>query len=97
MGTKYRLQPKAYADYLEIYAYTFEKFGADQAEVYTTGLLNAFDLITRHNQIGRDIGHIRAGYSRLEYESHTIYYRVDAKGVTIVRVLSAKQDPLQHL
>jgi toxin ParE1/3/4 len=97
MAIKVRLLPQAEADYFGIYAYTYENFGEEQAEKYTSGLLDAFDLIAEHTLIGRDIGHIRAGYYRYEHESHTIYYRKDESGVAIVRILGAKQDPLRHL
>ena len=97
MPVSYRLLPKAEADYFTIYAYTFETFGEAQAEKYIAGLLDAFDLITQYNRIGRDIGHIRAGYFRYEYGSHTIYYRLDRAELLIVRILGERQDPLRHL
>lgn len=97
MATRFRLSPKARADYVAIYAYTVANFGEDQAERYTSRLLDAFEIITRHNSVGRDIGHIRKGYFRLEHEGHTIYYSIDAQGVVIVRILGARQAPLRHL
>ena len=97
MASRFRLLPKAKADYFDIYAYTYENFGEDQAEKYTGGLFDAFSLITEHNHIGRAISHIRAGYFRYEYEGHTIYYKRDQKGISIVRILGGKQDPLRHL
>ena len=48
MTTKYRLLPKAEADFYDIYAYTYENFGEGQAERYTDGLIDAFTLITEH-------------------------------------------------
>lgn len=97
MTTKYRLLPKAEADFYDIYAYTYENFGEDQAEKYTDGLIDAFTLITEHPHIGRDIGYLRMGYFRYECEAHTIYYRQDRSEISIVRILGGKQDPLRHL
>ncbi|NKB57111.1 MAG: hypothetical protein GKS00_12350 [Alphaproteobacteria bacterium] len=97
MAASYRLLPKAEADYFDIYAYTYENFGEHQAEKYTGGLLDAFTLITEHTRIGRDIGHIRPGYFRYDYESHTIFYKQDRDGIAIVRILGERQDPLRHL
>lgn len=97
MAAKYRLLPKAESDYFDIYAYTYENFGQDQAEKYVAGLLDIFTLITEHRRIGRDIGHIRAGYFRYEYESHTVYYKQDQDKISITRILGQKQDPLRHL
>jgi toxin ParE1/3/4 len=97
MTIRYRLLPKAEADFYDIYAYTYENFGEGQAEKYTDGLLDAFTLITEHTHIGREIGHVRTGYFRYEYEGHTIYYRQVQTGIAIVRILGGKQDPLRHL
>jgi len=97
MTTKHRLLPKAETDFYEIYAYTYENFGEDKAEDYTGGLLDAFALISEHIRIGRDIGHIRAGYFRYEYKAHTVYYRQDQVGILIVRILGREQDPMRHL
>lgn len=97
MAAEFRLLPKAEADYFTIYAYTYENFGEAQAEKYIGGLLDSFTLITEYKRIGRDIDHIRAGYFRYEYERHTIYYRLDQDGISIVRILGDRQDPLRHL
>lgn len=97
MATRYKLLPQAEADYFAIYVYTHENFGEAQAEKYIGGLLDTFTLITEYNGIGRDIGHVRAGYFRYEYESHTIYYRQDQDGISIVRILGERQDPMRHL
>lgn len=97
MAVSYRLSPKAEDDTFGIYAYTHENFGEAQAEKYFSGLLDAFTLITEHRRIGRGIGHLRAGYFRYEYESHTIFYRLEADEVVIVRVLGRHQDVERHL
>ena len=43
-------------------------------------------------QLWPEVDHIRAGYRRSVYVAHSIYYRVEANGVMIVRVLG-RQNP----
>ena len=93
MPQSYRLTEKAQNDYTAIYAYTLKSFGEDQAESYTHGLLDAFDLITEHNRIGCSVEALRAGYYRYDYEHHSIYYTIDSNGVVIIRVLAHRQKP----
>jgi len=69
---KYRLLPRAEADYFAIYASGYENFGEAQAERYTDGLRDAFTVITEHSHIGRRVDHIRAGYFCYEYKRHSI-------------------------
>lgn len=46
---------------------------------------------------GRDMTDLRAGYRRFEHESHAIFYRVEADGVFVVRVLHARMEPRRNL
>ena len=97
MATRYRLLPQAEADYFAIYVYTYENFSEARAEKYIGGLLDTFTLFTEYNSIGRGISHVRAGYFRYEYESHTIYYRHDQDGISNVRIVGERQDPIRYL
>ncbi len=97
MLTKYRLLPKAAADFFDIHAYSAENFGDEQAERYTNGLLDAFTVITDHSHIGRSVSHIRAGYFCYEYKRHSIFYRLEEHGVIIIRVLGSQQNAPKHL
>lgn len=97
MAIRYRLLPRAETDFFNIYAYTHSAFGAAQADKYTEGLIDAFTRITEYQRIGRDVSHIRPGYFRYEFKSHSIYYRLEQDRVTIIRILGQKQDPLRHV
>lgn len=93
MTLSYRLSEKARDDYAAIYSYTLSSFGEDQAEQYTQGLLDVFELITEHTHIGRHVNHLRKGYFRYDYEHHSIYYTIDHEGVLIIRLLAHRQKP----
>lgn len=73
----------------EIYRYTRERWGTEQADRYITGLFEAFDGIaprrTASHPIPADFG-IEGYYFR--YERHFIYWRTLANGdIGIVTIL----------
>lgn len=93
--TKYRLLKKAEKDIANIAAYTIQQFGIKQASIYRDGLFRAFDIISDFPLIGSNQDHIKKNIRRHVHEYHSIYYRVDDHGITIFRILSPGEDPLE--
>ena len=87
----YRLSRAAAADLEEIAYYGLRTFGLPQMQRYQEGLKLRLQRIAEAPQTSPSVEHIRAGYRRSVYESHAIYYRIEASGVLIVRILG-RQD-----
>ena len=51
----YRLSFRARRDLAEIYAYTFEKWGRDQADAYVGRILDCCDNLGRYNALLRPV------------------------------------------
>ncbi len=84
---EYSLSVEADRDIEDIVRFTVDRWGWPQAERYTSGLHSTFGTLARFPALGRSIDHVRAGYRRLEYGSHSVFYREQTGGVLIVRVL----------
>jgi len=93
----YRLSKRADKDLGNIAVYSIENFGIRQARIYRDGLFKTFDLICEFPMIGSDQNHIKKNVRRQVYESHSIYYRIDANAIFILRILDPGEDPLRHL
>lgn len=93
----YRLSGRADRDVEAIARFTIGRWGWSQAEAYVTGLHHAFEMIARFPEAGRRVDHIRRGYLRFDHASHSIFYRVTAEGVLIVRVLHGRMMPTGRL
>ena len=91
------LSERAAADLSAIADYTIERFGIDQARIYSHRLFQALDTLAVYPQIGTDYNLVRPGVRRLANESHVIYYRRTKEGVLILRILGAGQDRVRHL
>lgn len=82
----------------EIYRYTRDRWGTEQADRYITGLFEAFDgIATRHTAsrpIPADFG-IDGYYFR--YERHFVYWRVLANGdIGIVTILHERMHQIDR-
>jgi len=93
----YRLSPAAQRDLDEIFNYSFQQWGADQAINYIDKLEAACVELVETPFHGQDCNYIRSGYRRRHVGNHTIYYRIESFGVAIIRILHHRQDILRHL
>jgi toxin ParE1/3/4 len=90
MGS-YKLSNAADEDFENIFDYGIDTFGFDQAIVYQTGMKMRLDELAQNPLRYTAVDHIKKGYRRSVYGSHSIYYRIEKKGVEIVRILG-RQD-----
>ena len=82
----------------EIYRYTRDRWGAQQAERYITGLFEAFGGIARHDTPSRPIPAEFGidGYF-LRYERHFVYWRWLSNGdVGIVTILHERMHQIDR-
>lgn len=92
-----RLSAKARRDLKEIWRYGSQEWGEAQADAYARALGAAMNLLGEQPSVGVDADLVLPNGRRWKAGSHHIYYFLDGATVRIVRVLSAKQDPVRHL
>lgn len=82
----------------EIYRYTRERWGAQQADAYVTGLFEAFDAIATHRTPSRAISAefgIEGNFFR--YERHFVYWRWLSNGdIGIVTILHERMHQIDR-
>lgn len=88
----YELSDEADADLEEIFDYTEQEHGIDQAIRYVSGFEEAFDLLVENPETGRVRREIRPGLRSVLKDQHAVFYRVLADRVRIVRVLHGSRD-----
>ena len=96
--SRYLLSPAAQADLEQIWDYTHDRWGVDQAEEYLRELQHAIDRAAANPRIGHACNEIRPGYRKLAAGSHTLFYRVTADDlIDVVRILHQRMDVDRHL
>lgn len=96
--TSYRVQHAAGRRIDDIYTYTRERWGQDQAERYIRGLFARFEDIAERRIAWRDVPRelgVEGFYCR--YERHYVYWRVLSDGaVGIVTVLHERMHQIER-
>lgn len=84
---RFQLTNRAYADLKTIAEYTQTTWGVAQRREYLSRLDQSFSLIAENVGIGRNCDYIREGYFSHPVGMYLVFYRVEGKTVTIVRIL----------
>lgn len=90
-------QTLAEEDLIGIWLYSFETWGAAQADTYLDQLEEGISRLSENPKIGTDCSHIRPNYRRLHVQHHMVYYVVSSSRIDIIRVLHERMDPDRHL
>ncbi|MCL4410741.1 MAG: type II toxin-antitoxin system RelE/ParE family toxin [Gammaproteobacteria bacterium] len=94
----YLLTTAARKDLIDIGRFTTEKWGKRQRDKYLKQLDDAFELLARQPEIGRDADDIKPGYKKFSQGSHIIFYRAGTESkIVVIRILHNSMDVDQHL
>jgi len=90
------LTPAAQADVDEIWDYTLERWGLEQAETYTRQLWKNIETLAEHPSLGKECSEVRPGYRQYPSGSHILFYRLIPNGIDVVRILHERMDYQRH-
>lgn len=91
------IRPLAKQDIKDIWVYTLEHWGAQQADRYTLEIGRHIKSLLEFPLKGVAIDDIRQGYRKLVAGKHLVFYRVNEDTIDVVRVLKQEMDIPQHL
>ena len=78
---------------MDIGAYTLDTWGEDQTIRYIDGLESCCQQLAENPQLGRRCDHIRPGLRRMEHGRHVVFYRMEAEGILVSRILHQRMLP----
>jgi len=91
------IAPAAKNDLKDIYQYGLRQWGEARSESYLATIKNQFWLLTQQPLMGTERNELLPEARSLPIKSHTLFYRVTADTVEIIRVLHGRQDSQRHL
>ena len=94
---KLRTRVKARRDLKDIWLYTYENFGLEQADTYFDQLESGMETIQTNPKIGVACDYIRNGYRQFKVNQHYIFYRIEKRTIHVVRVLHESMQTSSHL
>lgn len=89
----FRFTRRAEADVVSIGEYTLRTWGAEQAARYINDLEACCQLLAGNVAMGRACDAIRPGLRRVECGRHVVFYRRDAQGILVSRILHQRMLP----
>ncbi|MCB2261637.1 MAG: type II toxin-antitoxin system RelE/ParE family toxin [Candidatus Thiosymbion ectosymbiont of Robbea hypermnestra] len=91
----YRLSARAEADLMDIWIYSAEQWGIDQADRYIEALRHRFSWLSENRGLWKVRPDIAEGIYSYPNQSHIIYFRTldsGQVGLEILRVLHGRMD-----
>ena len=95
--TSYILSPLAQRDLSDIWDYSNDQWGADQAERYVRTLRRAIETSAANPRRDRPCDEVRPGYFKQSVGSHVLFYRRVEGVMDVVRILHQRMDFDRHL
>jgi toxin ParE1/3/4 len=92
----FRFSRRAEADLLRIGAYTLRTWGENQAIRYLDDLEECCQILADNPALGRACDEVRPGLRRMERGRHVVFYRREASGILVSRILHQRMLPETH-
>ena len=97
MKGRFVLTPRAQSDLDEIWDYTADRWGLDQAETYTRQIAKDIQKVAERPSLGSECKEVRRGYRQYPSGSHVLFYRTTDSGIDVVRILHERMDYERHI
>ncbi len=91
------ISERAEADLREIWRWSYERFGEDQADLYLDQLDDGLRRCGAEPEDGKQREAVRSGYWSRLVRKHIAFYTFTDDEVLIQRVLHGSMDPLRHV
>lgn len=94
--TRQLLSPRAQQDLDEIWDFSAERWGEDQADAYVRAIWAAVKIVSEDPRRGQECD-VRAGYLKYGVGRHVLFYKRIMDGVEVIRILHERMDFGRHL
>ena len=93
---EYLFRPKVKADVEDIWDYTFDSWGVDQANHYVKNLIETCHMLAKNSDLGIVRDELYDGLHVHPSGKHLIFYLRTEKDIDIVRILHESMDVYLH-
>lgn len=94
---KYKKSVLADEDIIDIYKYTYQNFGPQQAETYHENLHNTFKFLAENPLIATERLEFVPPVRIHHHKKHLIVYLIQEEGIFIVRILHERMDVTRQM
>jgi toxin ParE1/3/4 len=94
--TGYSLRQQAQDDLESIWLYSYQEWGAEQADKYIRTLLSRFTWLSENPQLGKQRAEIKPDYYCFPEGMHLVFYKITRDGIDIIGVPHQSMDFITH-
>ncbi len=88
----YSLRHQAQDDLESIWLYSYQEWGAEQADKYIRSLLSRFTWLSENPQLGKQRPEIKPDYYCFPEGGHLIFYKTTQDGIDIIGIPHQSMD-----
>ena len=96
MTSAFTIRALARTDLEEIWLFTFEEWGLEQADKYLNSLLSRIEWLSKNPYTGKDREDIKKGYYCFPEGMHLVFYTMTEYGIDIIGVPHQNMDVVSH-
>ncbi len=96
MNPAYSIRALARDDLEEIWIFTFEEWGLEQADKYLNSLFSRFEWLSRNPYTGKDREDIKNGYFCFPEGMHLVFFTMTEYGIDIIGIPHQNMDVIRH-
>ncbi len=96
MTQSYSIRALARDDLEEIWLFTFEEWGQEQADKYLNALFSRFRWLSENPYTGKDRRDIKNGYYSFPEGMHLVFYTMTEYGIDIIAIPHQNMDVIGH-
>ena len=96
MTSTYSIRALARTDLEEIWLFTFEEWGLEQADKYLNLLFSRFEWLSKNPYTGKDREDIKNGYYFFPEGMHLVFYTMTEYGIDIIGIPHQNMDVVSH-
>ncbi|MCK6453216.1 MAG: type II toxin-antitoxin system RelE/ParE family toxin [Alphaproteobacteria bacterium] len=93
----YVLSRKADDDLTDIYLFSYQTFGEQQADAYFLGLRDCLQALAGNPSQGRSAAHLLPGLLVHRHKRHFVFYMRETGGIFVVRIHHDAMDFGRHI
>jgi toxin ParE1/3/4 len=94
---RYTIRALAKTDLEEIWFYTYQEWGSEQADNYLKSLLSCFTRLAENPSIGKKRDDIKTGYYCFPEGAHNVFYTITSQGIDIIGIPHQRMDIINYM
>ena len=96
MSSGYLLRQRAVADLESIWLYSYQEWGAEQADHYLRSLFSRFTWLSENPRLGKPRTDIKPGYYCFPEGMHLVFYKITENGIDIIGIPHQSMDTASY-